>query len=290
MLLLCSTLGDADCRPLSAAQFHALAERARTLGSGGADPQRDLTARDLVRIGYGREEAEHIERLLARERALHAYLAAAERHGIFPLTRISSGYPSVLREQLGDRAPMVLFARGERALLGLPCVSIVGSRQPDERTRDFARRIGALAAKEGFVLCSGGAEGVDTEGEDACLGGGGRVIVFPAGRLTDCRADARVLYLAEGAYDAPFSAQRALARNRLIHALGERTYAAQPRLHTGGTWRGCADHLRSIARPLYLLDDGSEAAAALGQQGARLIGLPETLYPQPEMQLSMDLL
>ena len=131
---------------------------------------------------------------------------------------------------------------------------------------------------------------MDTEGEDACLGGGGRVIVFPAGRLTDCRADARVLYLAEGAYDAPFSAQRALARNRLIHALGERTYAAQPRLHTGGTWRGCADHLRSIARPLYLLDDGSEAAAALGQQGARLIGLPETLYPQPEMQLSMDLL
>ena len=99
-----------------------------------------------------------------------------------------------------------------------------------------------------------------------------------------------MLYLAEGAYDAPFSAQRALARNRLIHALGERTYAAQPRLHTGGTWRGCADHLRSIARPLYLLDDGSEAAAALGQQGARLIGLPETLYPQPEMQLSMDLL
>ena len=124
------------------------------------------------------------------------------------------------------------------------------------------------------MLCSGGAEGVDTEGEDACLGGGGRVIVFPAGRLTDCRADARVLYLAEGAYDAPFSAQRALARNRLIHALGERTYAAQPRLHTGGTWRGCADHLRSIARPLYLLDDVSEAAAALGQQGARLIGLP----------------
>ena len=57
----------------------------------------------------------------------------------------------------------------------------------------LAARIGALAAKEGFVLCSGGAGGVDTEAEDACLGGGGRVIVFPAGRLTDCRVDARVL-------------------------------------------------------------------------------------------------
>lgn len=290
MLLLCSTLGDENCRPLSCAQFRTLSERARTLGSAGADPQRGLTARDLVRIGYGQEEAAHIEWLLAREQALHTYLAAAERRGILPLTRISSGYPSALRGQLGERAPVVLWYRGDLRLLEQPCVSIVGSRQPNGRAQGFARRVGALAAKEGYVLCSGGAEGVDTEAENACLAGGGRAIVFPAGRLTDCRADARVLYLTEGAYDAPFSAQRALARNRLIHALGERTYAAQPRLHAGGTWRGCADHLRSIARPLFLLEDGSEATAALVAQGARQIGLPETLHPEPEAQLDMGIL
>ena len=183
----------------------------------------------------------------------------------------------------------MLFLRGEPSLLELPCISVVGSRQPNERTRGFARRIGALAAKEGFVLCSGGAGGVDTEAEDACLGGGGRVIVFPAGRLTDCRVDARVLYLTEGAYDVPFSAQRALARNRLIHALGERTYAAQPRMQTGGTWRGCTDHLHSISRPLFVFDDGSEAARALFADGASPIGLPKTLFAQPEPQLRLDL-
>lgn len=287
MLLLCSTLGDAECRPLSYTQFRTLSERARTLGSGGADPQRELCARDLIRMGYGQEEAAHIERLLTREQTLHTYLAAAERRGFVPLTRITPGYPAALRTVLGERAPVVLFAWGEWTLAELPCVSIVGSRQPGQAARGFARRVGALAAKEGFALCSGGAEGVDTEAEDACLAGGGRVIVFPAGRLRDCRADARVLYLTEGEYDAPFSAQRALARNRLIHALGERTYAAQPRLRTGGTWRGCADHLRNIERPLFLLDDGSEAAAALAQQGARLTGLPETLRPGPEGQLRM---
>lgn len=169
----------------------------------------------------------------------------------------------------------MLFLRGEPSLLELPCISVVGSRQPNERTRGFARRIGALAAKEGFVLCSGGAGGVDTEAEDACLGGGGRVIVFPAGRLTDCRVDARVLYLTEGAYDVPFSAQRALARNRLIHALGERTYAAQPRMQTGGTWRGCTDHLHSISRPLFVFDDGSEAARALLADGASPSACPK---------------
>ena len=289
MLLLCSTLGDESSRPLSYAQFRTLAERARALGPGGADLRRDLTAKDLTRLGYAPEEAERIEDLLSREAALHAYLSAAERRSIFPLTRITPGYPAALRALLGDRAPLVLFLRGEPSLLELPCISVVDSRQPNERTRGFARRIGALAAKEGFVLCSGGAGGVDTEAEDACLGGGGRVIVFPAGRLTDCRVDARVLYLTEGAYDVPFSAQRALARNRLIHALGERTYAAQPRMQTGGTWRGCTDHLHSISRPLFVFDDGSEAARALLADGASPIGLPETLFAQPEPQLRLDL-
>lgn len=289
MLLLCSTLGDENSRPLSAAQFRTLADRARALGPGEADLRRDLTAKDLTRLGYAPEEAERIAYLLSREAALHAYLSTAERRGIFPLTRITPGYPSALRVLLGDRCPPVLFTRGERSLLELPCISVVGSRQPNERTRGFARRVGALAAKEGFVLCSGGAGGVDTEAEDACLVGGGRVIVFPAGRLLDCRVDARVLYLAEGDYDAPFSAQRALSRNRLIHALGERTYAAQPRLNTGGTWRGCADHLRSIDRPLYLFDDGSEATRALLADGASPIGLPDTLFAQPEPQLRLNL-
>ena len=103
MLLLCSTLGDENCRPLSAAQFRTLADRVRALGPGEADLRRDLTARDLTRLGYAPEEAERIEHLLSREAALHAYLSTAERRGIFPLTRITPGYPSALRVLLGDR-------------------------------------------------------------------------------------------------------------------------------------------------------------------------------------------
>ena len=112
MLLLCSTLGDESSRPLSYAQFRTLAERARALGPGGADLRRDLTAKDLTRLGYAPEEAERIEDLLSREAALHAYLSAAERRSIFPLTRITPGYPAALRALLGDRAPLVLFLRG----------------------------------------------------------------------------------------------------------------------------------------------------------------------------------
>ena len=289
MLLLCSTLGDGDCRPLSCAQLRTLSERARALGSGGADPQRELTARDLLRLGYGPEEAAHIGRLLARGQALRAYLAAGERQGIRPLTRLSTGFPARLRAVLGDRCPPVLYCRGAQALLDSPCISVVGSRQPNARTLEFARRIGTLAAREGFTLCSGGAGGVDTAAEEACLHAGGCVIVFPAGRLTACHPAERVLYLAETGYDIPFSAPRALARNRLIHAMGLRTYAAQPRLRTGGTWRGCAENLRNHDSPLVVFADGSEAAAALAALGAELTVLPETLRSPEEHQLSFCL-
>lgn len=45
---------------------------------------------------------------------------------IFPLTRITPGYPAALRALLGDHAPLVLFLRGEPSLLELPCISVVG--------------------------------------------------------------------------------------------------------------------------------------------------------------------
>ncbi len=287
MLLLCSTLGDEACRPLSYAHFRALSRRVRALGSGGADLQKELTEDDLRRLGCSAEEAAHINALLSRGAQLASYLADGERQGVFPLTRISADYPAALRERLGDRCPPVLWTKGERALLTRPCVSVVGSRQPTAKSLRFAQRCGALAARENVVLCTGGASGVDAAAEDACLSAGGCAIVFPAGCLTDCPSDKRVLFLAETGYDIPFSPHRALSRNRLIHAMGRAVFAAQPRLGTGGTWRGCEENLRRQISPVFVFDDCSEAASALAGRGATLIGLPEQLFP-PETQLRLS--
>ena len=71
--------------------------------------------------------------------------------------------------------------------------------------------------------------GADRAAQEACLTAGGSAVVFPAGRLLDCPAQAHVLYLAEQGYDLPFSAQRALSRNHFIHAMGEKTLVAQCR-------------------------------------------------------------
>ena len=268
LLLLCCALPEDDERPLTAAQLQELSRRVRTLGPGGEDPLRELTEHDLARLGYAQGQCARIVRLLSRETQLERYLRAAERNGIVPITRLSARYPARLRQTLGQRCPAVLFAKGDAALLSARCISVVGSRELTERGRAFAEAAGRLIARSGYTLCSGGALGADRAAQEACLNAGGAAVIFPAGRLLDCPAQARVLYLAEQGYDLSFSAQRALTRNHFIHAMGEKTLVAQCRAGTGGTWDGTTENVRRGWSPVFVSDDGSEGAQALIARGA----------------------
>ena len=250
------------------AQFQELAKRARAIGAAGADPLRELSARDLAHLGYDAAQSGRILRLLSREAQLDRYLRQGERDGIYPITRVSAGYPMRLRQTLGQRCPAVLFAKGDPALLHAACISVVGSRTLTQCGLAFAERAGHLIAGSGFALCSGGAAGADTAAQLACLAAGGSTVIFPAGRLTDCTAQKNTLYLAEQAYDAPFSPARALTRNHFIHAMGEKTLVAQCHNGTGGTWDGTIENLRHGWSPVFINDDGSAGAMALAARGA----------------------
>ena len=82
-----------------------------------------------------------------------------------------------------------------------------------------------------------------------------------------------VLYLSEESFEADFSAQRALSRNRVIHAMAEKVLVAQCTLKKGGTWDGTVTNLFGRFSPVYCFDDGSEAVLHLEQMGAQRIGL-----------------
>lgn len=185
--------------------------------------------------------------------------------------------------------PPALFCRGDTALLGTRCVALVGSRQLRPDNRRFAVQAGKLAAAEGFTLVSGGAAGADTAAQEACLAAGGRVSlplcrtvcwIIPRGK-TCCIA-------ARAAMSCPFSTPRALARNCLIHAMGEKTLVAQCAEGTGGTWSGSQWNLRRGMSELYVFDDGSAASAALQSCGAeRLPDIPASLALLRPFQLSI---
>ena len=272
-LLLCCHLGNPDRKPLTVAQFRKLARRVRE--SEKAPGDRELELSDLTALGYDAEDGRRILRLLDEEALLDRYLAKADRYGCVPLTRLTPGYPRRILEALGDDAPGCIWARGDLSLLERPGIALVGSRELRPENRRFAREAGAQAARQGLTLISGNARGADRTAQDAALAAGGGVISIVADLLTDHLPGKGILYLSEEGYDLEFSSQRALSRNRCIHALGLSAISAQCSMQTGGTWDGSVKNLRFGWSPLYIFDDGSKSADLLEQMGAEKIGFEE---------------
>ena len=265
-LLLASHLGDPDRRPLTGPQLRVLGQRVRDLRVD--DPDRELDIRDLRALGYGTAMAERITALLAEEERLDRYLSRGARAGCVPVTRASAEYPVLLRQRLGPDAPAVLWARGDRSLLNAPAVALVGSRELLAENRRFAAEVGKQAACQGLALVSGNARGADRTAQEACLAAGGAVISVVADELAKQPRRENLLYLSEDGFEEPFSAQRALSRNRIIHAMGWRVFVAQSGLNMGGTWDGTVKNLRAGWSEVYCFADGSPAAAALEEMGA----------------------
>lgn len=270
-LLLTSPLGDPLRRPISPAQMRRLKQRLKDHPMREAD--RQMIPEDLTDIGYSREQAEHILSLLSDTPLLDAYLEKAQAENCIPLTWSTPGYPPQVLERLKAESPGSLWAKGDLSLLGHPCVALVGSRDLRDANREFAQLVGLYAAQRGYVLVSGNARGADRTAQEACLAAGGSVICVIADDLRSHRSLDRRLLLSEDGFDLPFSAQRALQRNRVIHAMGICTFVAQSSFRKGGTWSGALQNLRSRSTPLYCFDDESPAAMALQDEGATLLTL-----------------
>lgn len=270
-LLLTSHLGNPERRPLTPPQLRLLTQRMAQMPAPMEDE--DLEARHLIALGLDWDLSERIVALLEETELLDRYLRKGRRMGCVPIVRSDPRYPARLRGRLGPESPGCLWAKGDLTLLDKPCAALVGSRDLLPANREFASQVGIQAARQGVTLVSGNARGADLTGQTACLSAGGTVISVVADEVSTKTAAPGVLYLSEDDFDAPFSPQRALHRNRVIHALGRVTIAAQCTLHKGGTWNGSVLNLRYGFSPLCCFRDGSPASLELEQMGAQLIGL-----------------
>lgn len=79
-------------------------------------------------------------------------------------------YPRLLAEI--DTAPPVLTVRGDAALANRSCVAIVGARNASAAACRFARELATGLAREGVVVVSGLARGIDTNAHVGSLDGG----------------------------------------------------------------------------------------------------------------------
>ena len=270
-LLLTSCLGDPQRHPLSVAQLRVLTER--VAASERPSELRELEPRDIVALGYGREMAERIVRLLAEEAVLEHYLRRGEKAGCGCISRISAGYPTVLRQRLGAEAPGCLWYKGNLQLLEGRSVALVGSRDIRPENLAFAREVGRQAALQGYTLVSGNARGADRAAQESCLDAGGAVICVVADEMERHSRQENMLYLSEDGFDLAFTGQRALSRNRIIHCLGRCSFVAQSAYRIGGTWNGTVKNLRFGWNPVFCFRDGSEAAEELVRMGGSFVDL-----------------
>jgi DNA processing protein len=131
--------------------------RERCLSEAG---QRLLTEEDIASLLAERD----------MEKLKKEYHGLAEK-GIRFITREDEEYPDQLRAIYA--APFSIYVKGSLPGKGSKCLSIVGARDCSQYGREMARYLAGAVAKEGVVVISGLARGIDTYAHQGALKAGG---------------------------------------------------------------------------------------------------------------------
>lgn len=189
-------------------------------------------------------------------------------------------YPSLLAES--DNAPPLLTAIGDIALLERPSVAMVGARNASAAACRFARGLAHDLGREGVVVVSGLARGIDAAAHEGGLAtgtigviAGGLDIFYPPENEHLQRAmGEQGLVLAEMPPGTEPRARHFPYRNRIIAGLSPATLVVEAAPRSGSliTARLAAEMGREVlAVPGSPLDPRAQGCNGLIRDGATLI-------------------
>lgn len=267
IVLLCSTLAlprETAQKPLPPTEWSSLAAAIHTSELRTPSALMGLDASEIAEgIAVSPETGRRLAELLSRGGQLAIELDRLSARGIWALTRADDGYPPLFRGRLKATAPPVLFGAGRPETLVERSVAVVGSRDADEPSVDFATALGRSCARWGLAVVSGAARGIDSAAMISAADAGGRAIGVVAEALEKAtrRQDLRA-HLAEGELtliaaqhpSAGFSVGGAMGRNRLIYCLAEASVVVASG-DTGGTRAGALENLKAGWVPLFVRND-----------------------------------
>lgn len=228
--------------------------------------------------------AELAEGLLSRdaEQEIAAALAWAAQSGHRLLTLADPDYPALLLE-IAD-PPVLLFARGNTALLQQPGIAIVGSRNATAQGRANAEQFAHALSDAGLTVVSGLALGIDAAAHLGALQGRastiavlgtGIDIIYPArNRELHERIAHEGLLLSEFPIGTSATAYNFPRRNRLISGLARGVLVVEAAVASGSliTARQAGEQGRDIfAIPGSIHSPLSRGCHALLKQGAKLV-------------------
>lgn len=221
--------------------------------------------------------SERIISLLSRGHSLALAVEKWSRAGLWVITRSDADYPKRFKFRLRTDSPAVLFGCGNKALLNLGGLAVIGSRNANHDDLEFTDQLGAKAAISRIAIISGGARGVDESAMLGAMNAGGNVVGIMADSLMQAATSAKWrgglinsnLVLVSPYYpEAGFSAGNAMARNKYIYCLADSSLV----IHSGkkgGTLNGAEENLKKQWVPLWVKpsQDADAANESLVKRG-----------------------
>ncbi len=213
------------------------------------------------------------------------------RHWVYS----SPEYPPLLRE-IPDPPPLLYYGGKLGASVyshEQGAIAVVGTRDPSEYGRRWARKLGHCLGQAGFVVVSGMAAGIDAEAHWGCLESGGSTLAVlatgvdmiypPENQTLYWQLVQRGALLSEYPRGTPPDRAQFPRRNRLIAALCRAVIVVEAPFKSGAliTARYAAEYGRDVyVLPGHLDNHRSKGALNLVNQGAQIILGEEALLQQ----------
>jgi predicted Rossmann fold nucleotide-binding protein DprA/Smf involved in DNA uptake len=193
--------------------------------------------------------------LLDRGFQLTQALERWQTRAIWVIGHMEETYPGRISTRLPDHAPPVIYGCGDRRLLELGGLAVVGSRAVDDRLTQYTEDVGRLAAQAKISIISGGARGIDQASMRGALDAGGNTVGVLADSLEravltrehrEFILNGQLTLISPYDPSAGFNIGHAMQRNKLIYALSDAALVMNSDFEKGGTWAGASNNWISL--------------------------------------------
>ncbi|ETT41936.1 DNA-processing protein DprA [Paenibacillus sp. FSL H7-689] len=180
--------------------------------------------------------------------------------GIWIATRGDKNFPQRVKKLLKEQSPPFFYGTGNGGLLHSSAIGFVGSRDADESSVEFTKRIVRRVVEDRALIVSGGAKGIDLTSQNEALEYGGQVVSFVHSELgmllrkRDFRnaiSDGNLVVLSAVHPSARFTGFNAMGRNKYIYTQSKGTVVVSSNTK-GGTWEGANENLKNSWVPLIV--------------------------------------
>ena len=257
-----------------------------------------LSKLQLMKQGFSAKQSDKFLGVPDEKIAKDLVWLQSDNHFIIPIT--AAEYPRLLKDIYDP--PLALFAIGDVSLLVAPQLAIVGSRNPTASGRETAFGFSKSFAKNGLVITSGLALGIDAASHEGALAAMGKTIavcgtgldrVYPARHRDLARKIAETgLLISEFPLGMPPQAQNFPMRNRIISGLSVGTLVVEAALRSGSliTARSALHQGREVfAIPGSIHNPLARGCHNLLKDGAKLVETAEDVLEELVSLLGVSL-